>query len=190
MVFAAGLLTNVVFLFVRALFPQSITLTMAQLFTSPQTDYLESQTVLTGFLATFVVPAVVNFAIHWQCVNDPTLAEDYAKSVTASQFKLAVIQSISMVFLIFFPRFHCPLTNALDDFWATWVPFLHALLTGLTFILIPVYVMITSLVMLGELNQSPFRSPLWIYFFTSFVVFFFWFPQQVYSLVAQAYEHY
>lgn len=190
MVFAAGILTNVCFLFVRALIPQSIKLTTAQMFTSARTDYLESQTVLTGLLTTFVVPAVVNFAIHWQCVNDPTLSEDYAKSIAASHFKLAIFQSISMVFLIFVPLFRCPLIVALDDVWATWVPFLHALLTGFTFILIPIYVMATSLTMIRDLNQSPFRSPLWIYFFTSLVVFFVWFPQQVYSLFTQAYEHY
>ena len=151
-VFATGILANVGFLFLRAVFPQSIMLTVASIFNSPQTDYLESQAVLTGLLTTFVVPAGLSFVIHWLCVSEPTLAEDPANAITAEHFVLAVFQSCSIVFLIFVPLFHCPFTTYLDDFWAKCVPFLHALLMGSTFVLIPLYVIIDYFGVMGSIS--------------------------------------
>lgn len=64
LVFAAGIASNVIYLFVRSFVQQKITLRVTQMKQDVNTDYLESQSFMLCIFLTFVVPACVLFYIE------------------------------------------------------------------------------------------------------------------------------
>lgn len=56
-VFAAGTIINMAFLFIRSLFKEKITIVQANMNHNLNTDYLECQALITGMFITFSVPA-------------------------------------------------------------------------------------------------------------------------------------
>jgi hypothetical protein len=148
----------------------------SDLFKGEITDYLEAQSVMSGLFATFVIPTSLLSFIYWKCVEDPTLAEDPAKPISDLYWKFALFQSFSTGILIFIPMFKCSFYPPYDDKWAASVPIFHAVLAFLTFIVIPAYVIIYSLIVADDVSTSAYKSSLWVYCFTSSVILAYDFP--------------
>lgn len=129
---------------------------------------------------------MVTFTIYWECINDPALYDDPAKHATESQYWLGGFQFLSVLFLVFVPMFRCPISSTYDNIWATWMPYVHASLTAVTFVVIPLIVIVVQLTMIGQFDRNIFKSSLWLYFFTSVAVVFVWAPTQILTIMQQA----
>jgi hypothetical protein len=116
------------------------------------------------------------------------LNDDPAIGIVASQLPMAVFQSVGMLFLLFVSFYKPGITKPLwiADAWVRYMPYVHAVITLFTFILFPLIVMFMTFVNTANISQSEFKSALWIYCFTSFVVAFVWFPTQILNIVKQA----
>lgn len=64
LVFAAGIASNVIYLFVRSFVPEKICLRITNMKQDSNWDYLECQSFMLCILLTFVVPACVLFYIE------------------------------------------------------------------------------------------------------------------------------
>lgn len=146
LVFASGIMANIIFLFARVFLPERIQVNETNFMKGEQTDYLEAQSVMLGLFATFVIQSALESLIFWKCVEDPTLADDPAKSISDLYWKFAFVQSFSMGYLIFIPMFRCSFFPVYDEKWATYAPLSHAVLALLTFIVIPAFVIIYSMI--------------------------------------------
>lgn len=62
-VFAAGLVANIIYLFIRSFVIQKITLKVKNMKTDINTDYLEAQSFMVSIFLTFVVPMCVFYYI-------------------------------------------------------------------------------------------------------------------------------
>jgi hypothetical protein len=132
---------------------------------------------------TFFVPAAYYHWIKVYCLNsdDVSLNSDPAVEIAQFQEPMAIFQTIGMLYLIFVsfyrPRIKEPLWVA--DAWVKYVPFVHAVVTILTFVVIPLIVMISTLTNTERIDQSAFKSVLWLNFISSLFVVFIWVPTQI-----------
>lgn len=80
-VFFFVLFANLTFLFFRSLVCQKLEMKIAALMQGANTDYLESQAILSGIYTTFIVPAGVLFFIREICSSEGRLAGDPAAGI-------------------------------------------------------------------------------------------------------------
>lgn len=189
-VFASGLVSNILFLFLRSLVIQRITLNVTNLFTGADTDFLESQIILCGLIATCVVPAGLLSFIRYETLTNENLSYDAAFPCSEKWLPLALLQAFSVYFIVFVSLFECPFGQPYDDLWAAYVPFVHGLLAILTFAVIPIYFVIDSLSNYQMIFASEYSSSLWILFFTSFIILVLWIPTQIFSIFRNAVNRY
>jgi predicted membrane protein len=71
-----------------------------------------------------------------------------------------------------------------NDIYLTWVPYVHATLTVITFALIPIFVIVMTFTHLQAISQSAFPGALWIYCVSSFFVIM-WVIMQIRHIFAQ-----
>lgn len=112
--------------------------------------------------------------VSGKLVNDP------AADIASVQYPLAVIQSLGMIIFLFV-SFHTSPFNDLNLMakYLTYVPKIFAGIVVLIFVVIPVFVVLDTLIQLGDVNGSAYKSALWIYCFTSIITTCFWIPTQL-----------
>jgi hypothetical protein len=96
------------------------------------------------------------------------------------------LQAFSAFFITFVSMFECPFGETYDDRWAAYVPFLHGLLAILTFVVIPIYFVVDTLVNSSMIFASEYSSSLEILFLTSVILLALWIPTQIYRIFAGA----
>jgi hypothetical protein len=84
---------------------------------------------------------------------------------------------------MFVSFYQSPFTNlTLMEKYLYYVPYLHAGVTVLIFLVIPVFIIFDTLIQQGDINGSVYKSTLWIYCFTSIMVAFVWIPTQIWTV--------
>lgn len=176
-VFGGTIFANMIFLFIRSFFIQSLVIEVESLMHSAESDYLDSQTVMLGIFITFVVPAVYLKFILRQIEQSGKLDDDPAAHIASMQYPLAVIQSLGMLIFVFISFHKSPFDNLnLMAKYLTYVPKIFAVIAVLIFVVIPVFVVVDTLIKLDDINGSVYTSALWIYCFTSIITCVVWIP--------------
>ena len=103
---------------------------------------------MLGMFITFFVPAAyLHFIDNHIEESSKSLSNDPAIDLTNIQYPLAVIQSIGMLYLMFVSFYKSPFTDLnLMDMYLKYVPFVHAGVTVLIFVVIPVFVIVQTLI--------------------------------------------
>jgi len=156
----------------------------------PESDFLESQIIHTGLINTCAVPAGLLLFIRYQTQIHDSLAYDAAFPCSEKWLPCALLQAFSAFFITFVSLFECPFGETYDDRWATYVPFLHGLLAILTFVVIPIYFVVDTLVNRSMIFASEYSSSLEILFLTSVILLVLWIPSQIYYIFAGAVVRY
>jgi hypothetical protein len=179
-VFGGTILAKMIFLFIRSFFIQKLVINAKNLMHSAESDYLESQCIMLGIFTTFVVPAVYLKFIMQQIEVSGKLVNDPAADIASVQYPLAVIQSLGMIIFLFVSFHRSPFDDLnLMAKYLTYVPKIFAGIVVLIFVVIPVFVVLDTLIQLGDVNGSAYKSALWIYCFTSIITTCFWIPTQL-----------
>jgi hypothetical protein len=85
------------------------------------------------------------------CEKIPALQEDPARGIAAWMYPLAVFQMFSSLFLIFVSFSKSPLL-AIKDKYEKYVPFVHAALAVLIFLVIPTIIVIATFTNFGPIR--------------------------------------
>lgn len=103
---------------------------------------------------------------------------------------MAVIQSISMLFLIFVSFCKCPdfLLNYAENSYVDYMPWVSMLVFLATFVIIPIVVIIQTFANMSAIQESLFNSCLWIYCISALVTVLLWIPTQLLGIFLQGFN--
>jgi hypothetical protein len=140
---------------------------------------------MASLFSNFFCPAAFLCVIYHEIYTLQDLADDPAKSLVAWLKPLSIIQAVGMLYLIFV-SFHVSPFPGKKLLWITYMPWIHALVAGLIFLLIPLSVIIVMIGMYSNIRTSMFSSILFVYAFTSFTIIGFSLPFQVWNKFSEA----
>jgi hypothetical protein len=118
----------------------------------------------------------------------PNLQDDPARGIATWMYPLAVFQMLSMLILIFLSFSTSPF-DSIKVVYEKYIPFVHALITVLVFLAIPIIIVIGTFVNMSSINDSQLKAPLWLYCFASLSIFA-WIPLQILPIFSSGIVYY
>lgn len=148
--------SNSVFLFFRSIFAQRSHLTVSVMARHENTDFLEGQQVLTTLYNSLMAPIFINIAIRQKFANEST-----GYWILDYQLPFAIFQAVTSLYLIF-ASFHTAWAF-MQNWWIFVGPVIHAVLTVLNFVVIPLAIIIQIFVSGKSVSDGLFTAGLWVY---------------------------
>lgn len=148
--------SNSAFLFIRSQVSQKLTLDIEELYTTEDTDFLQSQQSLMSIINTLMTPVFILYGMKYNLTAD-MLGYSYLNF----ELYIASVQAFSVFYLIFV-NFHDSI-ECLQPVWIKVGPLIHAVLTVLAFIVIPLTNIASMIAKRKEFNASMFTGSLYVY---------------------------